>query len=231
MNKITLFFAVLFLFSQNSLSELTNSPSIDIIFSESILQDTTKSNLLKFDNGEELPELDLLPERISLVENFLWGEKGFFRKIGLTGKLTLENREKELKIRRTLLTIHQTLGIITWFSMAATVTTGQLWLDGKLNSAKLHRTLKWPTIIGYSLTGLCAVIAPPPTQRNFEFSNISVHKMLAWGHFLGMVSTPILGRLILSSKDYYKSARIHQIVGYSTFAIYSASMLIILLFE
>jgi len=48
---------------------------------------------------------------------------------------------------------------------------------------------------------------------------------------LGMVATPILGRLILNSNDYYKSARFHQIVGYTTFAIYTTSMLVILLFE
>jgi hypothetical protein len=222
--KIYLFVLILFLFL-NAIFQPQN------VYSQSDAQDTTNMNPLKFDDESITKSSDLLPERISFMENFLWGEKGAFRKIGFAGELSPETREYELKLRRTMLTIHQTLGIFTWVSMAATVTAGQLWLDGKLDSPTLHRTLKWPTIIGYSLTGLLAIITPPPVQRKPEFSTITVHKTLAWAHFLGMVATPILGRLILNSNDYYKSARFHQIVGYTTFAIYTTSMLVILLFE
>ncbi len=199
--------------------------------SKILLLDTTINNTLSFEEENKTYTTQLLPERISFMEKFLWGKNGAFRKIGLAGDLNIENREKEIKLRRTLLTIHQTLGILTWFSMAATVTAGQLWLDGKLDSPSLHRTLKYPTIIGYSLTGLFSVISPPPIERRKEFSTISIHKTLAWLHFAGMVATPILGRLILSSNDYYKSARFHQIVGYSTFTVFSISLLTILLFK
>ncbi len=202
-----------------------------ILNSKIPLLDTTLNYTLSFEEDEKSNTTQLLPERISFMEKFLWGKNGAFRKIGLAGDLNIENRQKEIKLRRTLLTIHQTLGILTWFSMAATVTAGQLWLDGKLDSPSLHRTLKYPTIIGYSLTGLLSVITPPPIERRREFSTISFHKTLAWLHFAGMVATPILGRLILSSTDYYKSARFHQIVGYSTFTVFSISLLSILLFK
>lgn len=229
LKKFTLYFIItlistISMFSQIGFNELVS-------FNCKIpLRDTTLNNTLSFEE-DDISNTQILPEKISFMEKFLWGKNGAFRKIGLAGNLNIENREKEIKLRRTLLTIHQTFGILTWFSMAATVAAGQLWLDGKLHSPSLHRTLKYPTIIGYSLTGLLSVITPPPIERRIEFSTISFHKTLAWLHFAGMVATPILGRLILSSSDYYKSARFHQIVAYSTFTVFSISLLSILLFK
>ena len=52
------------------------------------------------------------------TQSLLWGKKGLFRKTGIS-PLNLENREKELKIRKTMLTTHQAIGYLTLASMIA----------------------------------------------------------------------------------------------------------------
>jgi hypothetical protein len=204
--------------------------------SNSVKTSGTESNDLNFDdlNSQSTntePTSALLPEKISLVESALWSKNGLFRKLGFTGELSPEQRQKEINWRRTFLTIHQTSGLITLGLMLASCYTGQMWLDGKSDSPDLHKTLVTATITGYSLTGLMALITPPPSIRRDEFSTISIHKTLAWLHLSGMVLTPILGGLIDDSKDYYKSAHFHQTSAYITTAIYTSAMLVILLFE
>lgn len=194
----------------------------------------SEENDLNFDdlNSQTVNDNNsLLPSNISIVESAFWSKNGLFRTLGFTGELTSDQRQKEINWRRTFLTIHQTSGLVTLGLMLASCYTGQMWLDGKSDSPDLHKTLVTSTIIGYSFTGLMALITPPPAIRRDEFSTISVHKALAWLHFGGMVLTPILGSLIEDSKDYYKSAHFHQTSAYITTAIYTSAMLVILLFE
>ncbi|MGB9852704.1 MAG: hypothetical protein ACPLPX_07570 [Candidatus Kapaibacteriota bacterium] len=200
-----------------------------ILFASEKLSESADTNKLEFEETDN--QTNLLPERKSFMENFLWGENGFFRKIGITGELNIEQREKELQWRRTLLTIHQTTGLITWGLMLGTVITGQMWLDGKLDSPVYHKRFLYTTIGFYGITGLLSVVIPPPLQRTKEFSSLTIHKTIAWIHFFGMLATPILGKTINSSSDYYKTARIHQTVGYITFSAYTIAMLSILLFK
>ncbi len=180
------------------------------------------------DPTEELP---LLPKNISYIEKAFWGKDGLFRSVGIASELTPEQRQKELGWRRTILTIHQTTGLVSWGLMAGAVITGQMWLDGKMDSPVWHKRLLYATIGTYSLTGLLAIVTPPPFERRNEFSSISFHKLAAWVHFAGMIATPILGKAINKSNDYYESARIHQSMGYITFSVYSAAMLAIIIFE
>lgn len=203
-----------------------HSPSPDTSVNEQI-------NMLTFDDFEaEDTSLAILPANISYFESFLWGRNGIFRKIGLTSDLNLEQRQKEILWRRNFLNLHQTLGLITWGLMAGTITTGQLWLDGKLDSPLWHKRFLYATIAGYSFTGIMAVITPPPILRRNEFSTVTFHRIAAWLHFAGMVATPIIGKLILSSgEDYYKVAKLHQKLGYFTFSVYTISMLTIMLFK
>ena len=44
----------------------------------------------------------LLPERIIFTQKIFWGENGILRKTGIA-PLNLENREKELRLRRSML--------------------------------------------------------------------------------------------------------------------------------
>lgn len=209
--------------SENTISEISLTKNINIAYFQ-------QDNNLEFED-DPTEELPLLPQNISLVEKFFWGKDGLFRSVGITSELTPEQRQKELEWRRTFLTIHQTTGLVSWGLMAGAVIAGQMWLDGKMDSPTWHKRLLYATIGTYSLTGLLAIVTPPPFERRNEFSSISFHKLAAWLHIAGMIATPILGKAINESNDYYKSARIHQTMGYITFSVYSAAMLAIIIFE
>lgn len=202
-----------------------------------LLEDTLKQeeNDLSFEFEDENAKKDvnmgLFPEKVGFMEKALWSKNGLFRSVGIIPDLTPEQREKELRWRRTFLTIHQTTGIATLGLMAASAYTGQQWYDGKSDSPDLHKTLVLSTIIGYSLTGIMAMITPPPSIRRSEFSTITVHKALAWLHIAGMVATPILGKAIERSSNYENAARFHQTSAYITTAIYAAAMAVIILWD
>lgn len=212
----------LFLFEREVATDTNISP---------VQMEQNSTNTLEFDSIGSESQIPLLPQNISFIENALWGKNGLFRRIGITSQLGPEQRQKELGWRRTFLTLHQTSGLVTWGLMAGSIALGQLWLDGQLDSPVWHRRLVYSTIATYSLTGLLAIITPPPFERRDEFSSISFHKLAAWIHFAGMIATPILGRITRSSNDYYKSARLHQKVAYLTFSVYSIAMLSIILFN
>jgi hypothetical protein len=170
----------------------------------------------------------LLPQNISLMENFMWGENGLLRKIGIVSELTPEQRKYELKIRRTMLTAHQIGGFVTIGLMLAGDYFGQKIIDQGKNRSDAHQSLERITIYSYSLTGLLAILSPPPMIRRDDFSTISIHKTLAWIHLAGMIITPILGSMI---REHHRvlnmdKAHFHQMSGYITTAVFAASMVI-----
>ena len=83
----------------------------------------------------------LLPEKMIFTQKILWGEKGLFRKTGISN-LTIENREKELIVREKMLKAHQIIGYITFAGMIY-----QGILGGKMyNGAVSYTHLTLPTI-------------------------------------------------------------------------------------
>lgn len=171
----------------------------------------------------------LLPDNMSFMEKFLWGENGFVRKVGIAGPLTAESRENELQARRTMLSIHQVTGLATLGFMITADYFGQKTLDGDRNSSGKHQTFVALTISSYALTALLAILSPPPViRRDNEESTTSIHKTLAWVHFAGMILTPILGsmvgdhRMININKGHF-----HQISAYVTTAVFAASVIVL----
>ena len=61
---------------------------------------------------------ELLPKQMIFTQRLLWGEQGLMRKTHWS-PLTLEQREKELKIRRKMLKTHQVIGFVTLAGMVA----------------------------------------------------------------------------------------------------------------
>jgi hypothetical protein len=163
------------------------------------------------------------------MEKLMWDTNGVFRKTGLASPLTPDVRKSELTTRRTMLTAHQIGGFVTWGAMAAAVVFGQRIIDrGQRSDRSMHQTFVTATIISYSATGLLAVLSPPPLIRRDEVSTTTIHKTLAWVHFLGMVATPIIGAAIKRrSSTYYDVAHFHQASAYITFAALTASMIIV----
>ena len=63
-------------------------------------------------------EQQLLPHKMIFTQSVLWGKNGLFRKTGIS-KLTLEQRQKELKVRNIMLKSHQIIGYLNLAGMVA----------------------------------------------------------------------------------------------------------------
>jgi hypothetical protein len=192
------------------------------------LREYSFSDSARVDSLPRVVKRRLLPANMSFAERGLWDEDGLTRRIGLVPALTPEERQNELKIRRTMLSVHQVGGFVTLGFMAAACYFGQRSIDDRNNRSLRgsHQTFETATIISYSATGLLSVLSPPPLIRRDEISTTTIHKTLAWVHFTGMVLTPILGSMIGRNSDSQK-AHIHQISGYITTAVFAASMIVI----
>ena len=70
-----------------------------------------------FDEEQPVSET-LLPEKMIFTQSLLWGKKGLFRKTGIS-KLSIEQREEELKVRNVMLKSHQVIGYLTLAGMIA----------------------------------------------------------------------------------------------------------------
>lgn len=171
----------------------------------------------------------LLPGNMSWMERGLWGENGLVRKVGIASPLSPETRKGELAVRRTMLTTHQIGGFVTLALLGTTVYYGQQALNNPTNRGyrSTHTNLVTASIISYSATGLLAVLSPPPLIRRDEVSTTTIHKMLAWVHFAGMVITPIIGSTLRHSMNYDQQARFHQVSGYITTAALAASLIVV----
>ena len=192
--------------------------------------DTTQtSNLNDLSNISLAFKPKLLPDHMSFMEKFLWDDNGFMRKIGIAGPLNAETRQHELQARRTMLSIHQITGLATLGFMVTADYFGQKVLNGRIDLSGTHKTFVALTIGSYAITGLLAILSPPPMiRRENETSTTSIHKTLAWIHFAGMILTPILGRMVVHHRILNISkGHFHQISAYLTTAVFAASVIVL----
>ncbi len=185
-----------------------NAPALD----PDVLADSTVS------------PLDTL--QMSRWERVFWGRRGLTRRLGLFPTHPDEPTDDLRQIahvRRRMLGLHQTLGLVTVASMAATVIGGQIAVSG--GGSGFHKATLPVTIGLYSATAALAILSPPKlvTFEGRRIDSITIHRWLAIGHVAGMILTPLLAP---SSVD---DARLHQITGYATFATFSAAMLVVTL--
>jgi len=179
------------------------------------------------------PKPKLLPDNMSLMERSLWGEGGIIRTIGFSSPLTPEVRKSELALRRAMLTIHQIGGFVTLGLMVTAAYYGQKYLNlSRSSDRNMHQTFVTATIASYSLTGLLAILSPPPLIRRDETSTTTIHKTLAWVHFAGMIVTPIIGTMIRKRSGHYaytdlSTAHFHQVSAYITTGVFAASLIVV----
>lgn len=164
--------------------------------------------------------------QMSRWERLLWGRRGLTRRLGLFPThpdAPTDDLRQIAHVRRRMLGLHQTLGLVTVASMAATVIGGQIAVSG--GGSGFHRATLPVTIGLYSTTAALAILSPPKlvSFEGHRIDSITIHRWLAIGHVAGMILTPLLAP---SSVD---DARIHQISGYATFATFSAAMLVVTL--
>ena len=178
-----------------------------------------RDELLKGLFEEEMTiEEQLLPKKMIFTQSVFWGKNGFFRKTGIS-KLSLEQREKELKVRNAMLKSHQILGYLTLAGMVAQGIMGGKLYNGDYDLYDAHKTLgKWVTISYFTGAGL-SLFAPPPLVRKKVkgFNSIKAHKWLAYIHFSGMIATNAYSK---ENMDWHKYA------AYTTFASYASAVLV-----
>jgi hypothetical protein len=168
----------------------------------------------------------LLPARMMLTQRALYGKRGLMRKIGIS-PLTPEGREKEMKVRRTMLVLHQVVGFATVASIGGTAVTGQQLYRGNFERYNTHTTLAKITNIGYITGATLAFTAPPPliSRRKKGWNSTDWHKSLSVLHMAGMITTNILSKQ--AGQQGGDWTRAHRISGITTATAFTASVLVI----
>lgn len=191
---------------------------IGILFLSSLMSFSQDGSDL-FSMLEEPTEApSLLPDRMLVTQRLLWGEKGILRTSGIA-PLTLEQRQKELKLRRTMLTAHQVLGYTTLAAMIAQGIIGGKLYTGQNDLYELHKDMATVVNVGYFTTAGLSLFTPPPliNKKVKGFTSIKAHKTLATIHFSAMVVTNIY-------KD--KNKEVHKGAAYTAFGSYALAVLV-----
>lgn len=173
-----------------------------------------------FDLIEDKQEVQLLPERMVFTQRILWGKKGLLRTTGIAPLNNIQ-REKELKLRRSMLTTHQVIGYATLAAMVAQGIIGaKLHKDWSRSTYDLHKDMATVVNIGYFTGAGLSLFAPPPliNKKVEGFSSIKAHKTLATIHFSAMVLTNVV--------DKYKNNNIHRASAYTAFGSYAVAILV-----
>ncbi|MEC7068749.1 MAG: hypothetical protein VXW96_02470 [Bacteroidota bacterium] len=160
----------------------------------------------------------LLPQKMIFTQSLLWGKSGLFRKTGIS-KLSVKQREKELKVRNVMLKSHQILGYLTLGGMIAQGIMGGKLYNGEYELYETHKKLgRWVTASYFTGAGL-SLFAPPPLIRNRVkgLNSIKAHKLLAYVHFSGMIATNAWSK---EDRDWHKYA------AYTTFVSYATAVLV-----
>lgn len=191
-------------------------------------KDTTSIDLLGEISLAGQQQTKLLPDKIVFTQRMLWGERGLMRNFNAF-ELTPEKRQKELKLRRTMLVTHQVMGFATLGGMIAQGFVGaKLYKAGGNDYERLkdtHEALATAVEVGYFTTAGLSLFAPPKMLNERKgFSSIKLHKGLAVIHLAGMVTTMVLAGQLESHpelKPYHRAA------AYSAFGAFAASMIVI----
>jgi hypothetical protein len=192
------------------------------------------NTVLTLDSDTVPQTLPLLPDRLGPMETLLWSEHGFMRN-HFDFPLTEEGREREMGLRRTMLTAHETAGFATLAAMITTCIVGQYAYDKYPKSispglGSFKSTLGWTTVAMYFGTASLSIFSPPPLIRRHEWSSVSTHKLLAVIDFTGILLTPILASGIGNERrgNFSRTVEtVHMVSGYTTTAAFAASMLVI----
>ena len=163
-------------------------------------------------------EEQLLPQKMIFTQSLLWGKNGLFRKTGIS-KLSIEKREKELKVRNVMLKSHQIIGYLTLAGMVAQGIMGGRLYNGDYELYDAHKTLgQWVTASYFTGAGLSLFAPPPLVKKKMKgFNSIKAHKWLAYLHFSGMIATNSWSK---EDRDWHKYA------AYTTFASYASAILV-----
>ena len=133
--------------------------------------------------------------------------------------------------RRTMLTLHQGVGLGMFAIALANTVVGQLnYSDRFANGPSsgrfelAHEITATATLVTFAGTGLLALLAPTPIPKEGGFDRLTVHKISMATATAGMVAETILGLYTASREGYLNQpdfAAVHLAIGYLTFAAIS----------
>jgi hypothetical protein len=132
-----------------------------------------------------------------------------------------------LRLRRTMLSAHQGMGLVLVGLQLATTVVGQLNYNDKFGGANTGKYQKTHAILAYSdvglflSTGLVAMLAPKAAQEREGFDRITLHKVAMFTAATGMASEAVLGIVTASREGYQNQKSIgtaHLVIGYVTLA-------------
>lgn len=167
---------------------------------------------------------NLLPNHMIPTQRLLWGEKGLMRSFN-SFKLTPEERDRELKIRRAMLVTHQALGLVTLGQMVAQGIVGSKLYNGQFNMKDTHEALATGINITYfSTTGLALLAPPKMLDERKGYSSIKVHKYLALLHLASMITVDVLADQLEQHPDLRKY---HRAAAFTAFGSLAAAMIVI----
>jgi hypothetical protein len=185
--------------------------------SDSLLQQLISDN--KVDSSLIQP-----PAKMLFTQRVLWGTNGLL-KSRYSGNDLVANKQKDLKIRRTMLQLHQIGGFVTLGGMLAQGVIGSQLYKGNYKVRELHENMGMAVNLSYGFTALNGLFAPPSAfSRDKKITSIRLHKWLAVLHLSGMIATNILATQIennVSLKPYHRAA------AYVSFASLATALIVI----
>jgi len=216
MKKILMAFFV-FLVALNIQAQDQTQLKKDSIISDDLLQDATAQ--YKKDS------VKLLPDKYIFTQKILWGPKGLMRNFN-TFKLSNEERERELKIRRVMLISHQILGFVTLGGMIGQGIVGSLLYNSHLRDPDNDKYLPAHLFLAhfvntcYFTTAGLALLAPPKMINERKgYGSIKLHKALAIVHFTSMVAVNVLSWELEAHPALVPYHRAAAITAFSSFAL------------
>lgn len=185
--------------------------------SDSLLQQLISANTI--DSSLIQP-----PSKMLFTQRALWGTNGILKN-RFSGNDLVANRKTDLKIRRTMLQLHQIGGFVTIGGMLAQGIIGSQLYKGDYKVKDLHENVGMAVNLTYGFTALNGLFAPPSAfSRDKKITSIRLHKWLAVLHLSGMIATNILGTQIennVSLKPYHRAA------AYVSFASLATALVVI----
>ncbi len=141
--------------------------------------------------------------------------------------------DRALRLRRTMLSWHQGVGLGMFALQLATTIVGQLNYNDKFGSdntgqfVQPHAILAYSTLAAFAAAGTLALFAPAPLRRSEGFDRVSLHKLSMWVATAGMVAEGVLGIWTTSREGHFNQqgiATAHLVIGYVTLAAVAAGV-------
>jgi hypothetical protein len=139
--------------------------------------------------------------------------------------------------RRTLLTVHQAVGLAMLASLATTVVLGQLNYQDKYGGGgdtgrwyAAHEDAALVTSALFVTAGTLSLLAPNPIEKKVRLDSATLHKVFMGIAGAGFAAEIVLG-VVTASKEGQISQRdfalAHQIIGYSTLGAAAAGFTVL----